>query len=272
MDKLVTIVIPVYTAIPDENEQISLRRNLQVLAKYPFALVCPQSLDVQFYIDQFAAAHVSYSVQRFDNEYFKSIYGYNQLLLSSAFYRRFEYSRYILICQLDAYIFRDELTYWCNCAYDYIGAPWMRNFRYTPMILKGKVGNGGLSLRRTRALIDLLEYPYPLKSFKQLWAEYHTGSWWKRYLRLPLLIAKSLGYQNTMAYCLENCWDNEDVFLCAFLETTRIRMKTPSAAVAARFSMDTYAEQLYHQSGQVLPFGCHAWYKAEYAFWQQFIS
>ena len=31
----------------------------------------------------------------------------------------------MLIYQLDAYVFKDELLNWANKGYDYIGAPWL---------------------------------------------------------------------------------------------------------------------------------------------------
>ena len=92
-------------------------------------------------------------------------------MLSAEFYERFLNSKYLLIYQLDAYVFKDELTAWCNRGFDYVGAPWTikkkyENPIYKPVLaiksfiykLKGKpsryawlgnkVGNGGLSLRK----------------------------------------------------------------------------------------------------------------------------
>ena len=82
-------------------------------------------------------------------------------MLSPEFYRRFSDTDYILVCQLDAYIFRDELLSWCKKEYDYIGAPWSAPALYRMPILRlwrryfhsrrrtekdFKVGNGGLSI------------------------------------------------------------------------------------------------------------------------------
>jgi hypothetical protein len=48
-------------------------------------------------------------------------------MLSIDFYKRFRDYKFILIYQLDAYVFRDELEYWCEQDYDFIGAPLIEN-------------------------------------------------------------------------------------------------------------------------------------------------
>ena len=37
----------------------------------------------------------------------------------------------MLIYQLDAFVFQDDLAYWCQQNYDYIGAPWLRDRDFT---------------------------------------------------------------------------------------------------------------------------------------------
>ena len=64
-------------------------------------------------------------METFDPAYFTSIQGYNRLLLSTEFYQRFLGSAYLLICQLDVFVFRDELAGWVARGYDYVGAPWV---------------------------------------------------------------------------------------------------------------------------------------------------
>ena len=71
----------------------------------------------------------------FNDTYFESIYGYNQLMLNVEFYEAFS-KKYILIYQTDAFIFKDDLNYWCEKDYDYIGAPWIRSKEKLPLIKK----------------------------------------------------------------------------------------------------------------------------------------
>ena len=46
------------------------------------------------------------------------------MLLTADFYRRFTDYEYILIHQLDVFLFEDKLLEFCDMGYDYIGAPY----------------------------------------------------------------------------------------------------------------------------------------------------
>lgn len=61
-------------------------------------------------------------------------------MLTKEFYLRFRQWEYLLIYQLDAYVFQDELMDWCNKGYDYIGAPFLKLNREVDW---NNCGNGG---------------------------------------------------------------------------------------------------------------------------------
>ena len=105
--KTCCVVIPVYKAIPGANELSSFKQCLKILGTHPVVLAAPQTLDTKLYDE---VSNGTVSVERFDDTYFKDLAGYNKLMLSATFYKRFAASRYILIYQLDAWIFRDELN------------------------------------------------------------------------------------------------------------------------------------------------------------------
>ena len=271
MNKLVTITIPIYKREPDKYELISLMQCIKILNKYDFAIVCPQNLNVVYYENLLKLHNINYSIQQFDNSYFESIDAYNLLMLNLEFYDRFKTYQHILIYQLDAYVFKDELKYWCSLDYDYIGAPWIRYQPYgTDLILK-KVGNGGLSLRRTQVFIDRLNYQYPLKSLKRIWKDYGSYAPFQKALRIPIMLFRALGYKNTMRYFSRKVIVNEDAFWCVFLENTKHKLNLPDIDTAAKFSVETGAKQFYESNQSTLPFGCHAWQKQESNFWRNFI-
>src|SRR5690606_20423643 len=117
-----------------------------------------------------------YNIFRFDNAFFSSIDGYNQLMLTPDFYKTFLDFEFILICQTDAYVFKNDLDFWLDKGFDYIGAPWLdsknkffnhqwrfafnqvkkifgsKEKRYTHI---NKVGNGGFSLRNTNKFFEI---------------------------------------------------------------------------------------------------------------------
>jgi len=81
---------------------------------------------------------------------------YNALLTSAAFYRGIS-SEMILIFQTDTLILEPDLLE-LFMGYDYVGAPWKN----------GKVGNGGLSLRRRSKMIEVCERVRPHECLQDL--------------------------------------------------------------------------------------------------------
>ena len=90
------VVVPVYRPLTDPAEMLSLEQTLETLANYPVYLVGPASLQV--YFDQLRA-ELNARLQNitFADQYFASIEGYNDLLLSKKFYQAFDAFEYLLI-------------------------------------------------------------------------------------------------------------------------------------------------------------------------------
>jgi len=141
------IVIPTYKEYNNlsQFEKKSLLNTIEKMKNYPLIMVCPLSLNVKEYNELGIM-----DFKRFDDVFFKNIYGYNELMLSSFFYESFNEYDYMLLVQLDAYIFEDKLEYFIKLNYDYIGG-----LHYIPHI-KGKMvnGNGGFCLRKIKSFIE----------------------------------------------------------------------------------------------------------------------
>ena len=148
MRKLVSIIIPIYKEELNELEKISLNQLNKILHKYNKIFIAPERLKIN-------CNYYNYEVIKFPNEYFDSIDSYNKLMLNRNFYKLFSDSEFILIYQLDAFVFNDFLEYFCSLKYDYIGAAW--TFVTKARECKSYVGNGGLSLRRVASFIELLD-------------------------------------------------------------------------------------------------------------------
>lgn len=262
----VCVLIPVYQQQLSAYEAISLEQGVKVLGNYPVILVKPSSLDVSYITEKFPQLQT----ENFDDRYFKSTLTYNRLLLSEEFYARFTAHEYMLIYQLDAFVFRDELAYWCSLGYDYIGAPWRIEIdfdsrlkeqiwklkkqiaiwfdlkeelygKYGPkeIIVKRSVGNGGFSLRKTQKLLSLL--PENRKKIEE-------------YLALA---------STHPAY-------NEDMFWCIELNRYFPKLRIPDWRTALKFAVEHMPEKAY-QLNKGLPFGCHAWDIYETEFWKKHI-
>ncbi len=264
-DHLVKIVIPIYRQQLTDYEYSSLQNNVAVLARYPIALLAPDGLD----ISAIARCVGEPEVVRVPADWLGErcgIEGYNRMMLSADFYRLFRDYTYILICQTDAWVFRDELAAWCRREYDYVGAPWVKRPRYSYFPLNiyfllrkqyhivrqrlmcrgefaaptryerfGRVGNGGLSLRRVDSFIKACNaYPCEIEFFNS---------------------------HNQMT-----C--NEDWFWALIPS----EFSRPDVAEALQFAIDDYPKRCLKLNGGELPFGCHGWSKRRnFDFWKDII-
>lgn len=248
-DYKVTVVVPCYKPELSEYERVSFNQLCKVLGHYHITVIKPQSLQLPELI---SGSDCVDSVECFDDGYFAGrISGYNRLMMSSEFYSRFSNSEYILIYQLDAYVFRDELAQWCDKGYDYVGAPWLLKpiykfplFRFTSwvkrkycdfmkrpngQITRYKVGNGGLSLRRVDSHLNAVEkLSEVVGNFVNAEKHHHTF--------------------------------NEDVFFGVWVNRYGMCFRYPDWKEALQFSFDKYPALCYKLNENRLPFGCHSWY------------
>lgn len=267
------IVIPVYKPIPDWNEVISFNQCLHVFKKHSISIITFKNLDISYYTVLLKNSGINHNIELFDKDYFKSEVTYSQLLLTKAFYLRFKYFEYMLIYQLDAYVFRDELEYWCNKEYDYIGAPWFEDCSSHEEGAKlWKVGNGGFSLRKTSRFIQILSYKGPVFKPGFIRSKISFRKSTNKIVSLILLIAKSLGYKNTISYIVDNNSDSEDFFWSFTFKESWLKFKIAPTEIAYRFSFEISPSYLFELNNRILPFGCHAWQKFDYEnFWVKHI-
>ena len=218
MSTKVAVVIPVYREL-DELEKISLDRCRKVLGRYPLVFVAPEGKN-------FSCFEVGDTVAEFPAKYFQSIQTYSELLLTPQFYETFFEFDYMLIYQLDAFVFYDALEEFCSLGYDYIGAPWPRYaWQGSQNPKTPKVGNGGFSLRKIKACHKLLTY---VEIFPD-WTE------------------------NRQKYI-------EDAFFAICGVRSEFEFNVAPVAAAELFSMEWHPDKHVKKIGG-LPFGCHGWTK-----------
>jgi len=247
------ITIPIYKQELSFNERVSLERICEVIQDYPVVFFAPENLPIAEYT-KFVHAE-NFSVKYFNSKNFSSIQGYNQLLLSPHFYKLFLDYQYLLIYQLDAFIFKNNIKEWCDKGFDYIGAPWFDNEKIYQFYLKmcsssnriaryikkkidhnkGEkvhIGNGGLSLRR-------------VKSF------YNISKW------LHLIEPNIFKYEI-----------NEDIIWSVLATKYFKSFKTPTIDEAINFCIEENPKKGLQMLGSELPMGCHAWEKHDIATWR----
>jgi hypothetical protein len=269
------VIIPIYKTKPNWGENLSFNQCIKVFAQHVIVIVTYSELNISNYTNLFVGTGNEFKVEFFKKKYFKDLSGYNKLLLSKEFYQRFNGFEYMLIYQLDAWVFRDELDYWCNRGYDYIGAPW---FEKCGLHENGNklwaVGNGGFSLRRISSFLNIFYYKRPLFKIKGLKAIHPKKKRFVGKLSTILIICiKRSGWRNNSNYFLKKFVKNEDGFWSVFLQRSRKPIKTPTCEEALKFSFESSPSFLFELNGKRLPFGCHAWEKNEYnSFWKDFIK
>ena len=254
MNKIpVKIIVPVYKSTLSPKEEVSVNQCRKILKNYPLIFIKPESLNLNKIAEKFP----EFQSESFPDYYFQGRKGYNQLMLSSEFYERFSDTEYILIYQTDAFIFRNDLKYWCDLSYDYIGPPWlekernpvayffrqlkMKKYPYKRDILL-KVGNGGFSLRKVTPFIEITRNE-------------------KEY------IETYLSPENKGADFIP-----EDVFWALEPQRLGYTFNIPDYKEALAFAFDKYPAYCFDKTGE-LPMGCHAWSnKKMWKFWKKYIS
>ncbi|WP_443945662.1 DUF5672 family protein [Pedobacter sp. AW1-32] len=242
------IIIPIYKSDFSEHEIISLAQCIKVLSNHTIIVVKPEHLQLPA---QFTDV-VSHS-ESFDDRFFSGIRGYNELMLSPVFYERFLTYEYILIYQLDCFVFKDELDKWCARNWDYIGAPWIKktyhknrfqlwfsNFKERLEIKyenpdgskhlqrqqRNRVGNGGFSLRRTKKFYNIAQ-------------------------RMKTTIDHYLTQDSHLF--------NEDVFWSIEVNRSGEVLSIPDYTEALKFAFEVPAVKAADFTGDNVPFGCHDW-------------
>lgn len=263
--KQAAVLIPLYQPVPSANEEKALLNLLNRLSE-DVILCCPESMDAGHIQNLAILQGRELLVQRFADEHFSSVRSYNLLMLSEDFYQRFEPYEFVLIHQLDGWVFGDHLREWCDKDYDYIGAPWF--FRFGDATEKSRMlpwaGNGGFSLRRIDAMLRVIQKiqrpPNMRERFLLLWLCERRLKF--RLLRKLLLqpLDSALNYYREL-----DIWEDQ---VYAILHNDMIQVASPE--VSRGFAFEVNPKRLYRENQHKLPFGCHAWEKFEPEFWRTF--
>ena len=236
------IIVPIYKQEFNFDEYNSIKQLFKILPieKYDIVAVGPISLDRTYYFNNFNFTKQYYFWDSYFIDYPK---GYNSLMLNYGFYEYFESYEFMLIYQPDCWVFRDELEYWCNKNYDYIGAPhfvcceeknYLNYFSNTS-------ANGGFSLRKI--------------------------SFWRN------LCLKYKDVCNKLINDKNVDYGEDRIISTLSFYGINININMPSFYECANFSYETNPHILYLVTNHKLPFGCHAYNKVTHSyFWDDFIT
>ena len=263
MKKKVCVVIPIHNSNPSKYEIISFQQCFKILGNHPIFIIAPIGLNMQAYTNVVN----NFEVKFINPKWQSSILNYNKLKLSKFFYSLFDDYEYLLTYELDAFVFKDELLYWCSKGYDYIGAPWLKDYVNNSDEVIG-VGNSGFSLRKIKSIQVGLERDY----FKELY--FKGGLFRKCLLSLKQVIYKFLSFfgENQSIQSVTNQALNEDMIICHTMKNKVESFIISPIDEAIKFSFELNPRLLYQINNFSLPMGCHAWWRYELEFWWPFIA
>jgi hypothetical protein len=233
----VSVLIPAYKVAMNPFEKISFQRCRDILSSYSRLLICPESLDIR----EYNACDPQIKAVRFPDHFFNSLMSYSRLCCLPEFYARFLNCEFILIHQLDCYVFEDKLLYWCERDFDYIGAAWpnyehmteskkrISRLPFLKYFLR-RAGQGGFSLRKTKTLLRAAH----------------------RLARLDFLTKRF----------------PEDVLWTTLAGRLFSPFRLAEFDEALRFGFDAAPDTCYVLNDKKLPFGCHGWYGKHADFWK----
>jgi Protein of unknown function (DUF5672) len=267
---IVCVLIIIHKEQPSEFEKISILQCAKILNKRDIYFICPQGFNEEIY-KSLAPTAIFHKVEP---KWQRNYNMFNRMKILPILYERFRRYKYILFYEPDAFVFRDELDYWCSLDMDYWGAPWFENFAKKEG--EGEflgVGNGGFSLRKVQSHLEVLN------SFK--WLISPAENWKFRMQTKPrgLRWARQFGgflldylYRNNSFKWLNSYQGHEDQFWGLSVSHKFKWFKVPDYKMAAAFAFEMQPHRLFALNSNHLPFGCHAWWKYDLPFWKPFIE
>lgn len=260
MKHTVKIVIPFYKKELSKMETMSLENTMKVFSKRKIVFLKPHGLDITYASAPYPEAEIiSVSDDWLGTK--RGIAGYNEMMMSETFYKIFADTEYILICHTDAWVFRDELSAWCNGAYDIVAAPWPTKPIYKHFPIKQYFRF------RKRNLPDYTNITGPLKHIPRLMLYGKVGNGGLSLRKVSTHIAACRKYAKEIGFFIDS-QQNEDMFWAL----TPTEMTCPDEATALNFAFDTKPRLCYKLNHKRLPMGCHRFtHKSHTRFWLRFI-
>lgn len=255
--KDIAIVVPIYKLPLSPDDRICLNQLFKVMTGYDIYAVFPENLDITDVCEEYPLLKSS-----MESSHFSSLRSYNKLVLSRSFYDAFYNYKYILINQLDTYIFKDELCKWANSGFDYVGAPFVpdKNKYWSP-------------LRRLWCKLNFYLRRYKgTNPHHSQWYQVGNGGLCLRNVSKFQNITKKYKQQIEDDLSDEKDFYPEDLWLSFELKDDD-RLKTPDWKTALLFSIECSPQKCMDIIGNKLPFGTHAWTLDKHRpFWEKYMK
>lgn len=261
ISKKVVIVIPTHRPNLTADDKISLAHLKKHLKRYDTFFVIPKKISSK------NLSSYGFKVKKIDNNFFGTLRKANEMYLTKKFYEIFKKYDFMLIYQLDALVFSNQLEKWVNSGYDFIAAPWFRPIIGYLSYKKGyppSGGNGGLSLRNIHKFIKILDIvnKSAIRSSKDLL---------RRRLWFLEALIRGKSHQIWLNAPASNYPFNEDGFWSLEAPKYDPTFKVAPFKTALKFAFERFPRKCFELNNSKLPFGCHAWKKYDEKFWVPYL-
>ena len=248
------ILIPMHKQEPSPEEQVSLIQCQKILGGYPIYLLHPQGMPITTYQKIFPALRTLTAPP----ESMTSISAYNKLMISPFIFDKLSLYSHILIHEPDAIVLKNDLPYWCEQNFDYIGAPWFASDVTDDLELKA-TGNFGLSLISTKTVNTLFVDNPRWFSVSMIIRDLIRGLRGKTGAFNRAL--QSMGSAGRLAGAHKLYEEHCDIFWSYLVPKIAPHLRIAPPEKAIFFSWEKNPQKCLTICKGKLPFGIHAWSK-----------
>ncbi|HTE34782.1 MAG TPA: DUF5672 family protein [Chryseolinea sp.] len=246
---LATVVIPIHLEEPSDLEKISLQQTFKALKRYPIIFIAKKGLNTKWYQQFCIDKNFEFIVKHFKWDGF---YEHGELMTNPDFYKPFLGYEYMLICHLDAFVFRDDLEQYCQSGYDFIGShiyspDWDDAHKGVTQLLgftrPDYYANGGFSIRKIESFYRITS------KFRMLIKLFH----WIRKIQKKSFF--------------------DDIFIALYFPNLSSSFKIAPKEISQKFGAayekwDEKKLPFTNQNCSTLPFGVHGWIQWNPEFWK----
>lgn len=266
------VCIPIHTSKLSNYEMISIKSHLSKLKLHDVFVLLPRSKKTEIIsvLEKNNIPMSSYRIHEVKDYCLRNADNFQLLMLTRNFYLFYKNYSHILIAQIDAYTFSDELIKWCKTGFHFIGAPCFEFEKYwTKKIFF--YGVGGFSLRNINKILEVLERNpviFKFNDFRKYSMKFNLKG--KFILFLKYIITKILKQDRIRRDVQNNSFIlrfkeffifiAEDKSYAYYLPKYHKSFKIGELNDSISFCIDSNVKEQLKKIPFSLPFGAHAWF------------
>lgn len=247
-------------------ENVNLERLVEINNdKYDIVFILPEIFRSSDLINQFSSINFCFV----EDSNLSSSAKYNRYLISHQYYDLFNDYEFVLVYQLDTWIFSLDLEPFVDLGFDIIGAPIFSEDRHLGTRLINGC-NGGVSLRKVKSFQEILRRPFIFR-LNELYAELGFGDISKHPFRtfFKRVVSGLIFFYKPGVFWPKHI--NEDLYWSVVVPRKNIQFRVAPMQYCIKFCFDQFPRTLYVKNNNELPLFVHALEKYDFEFWEDFL-